>query len=475
MSESVRKNIIHYIITVIICFGFGALPPFGDLTPYGMGILGAFLGAIYGWSTIDMIWPSIVAMVAVGLETGMTKMLGAGIANPVVAGLLILFPMFSVLSDLHVTEWLANKFITNRFALGRPWVGISIIFLGAFLTSFINTILVVIIFCTFAVSLCNNLGIAPYSKFATSLVIGIVYAIMLGQVTVPFIGTGLTFSAAYQGMFQTPISYGKYLAFIYPAGIVLVLLYVLVMKYIIRVDVSPLKNLTEDMLGAATAKLSKDQKKAIIFFLIFVVLVVLSSVLPKDIVIGGVLSNLGFFGICAVLGAIMMLAKRSNGEPMLNFSKMAEHLPWEAFFMTAFIMVISAFLTTPETGLNETIADLIMPMTKLNPWIFIVLVLCFAAIVTNFANNVVLTIVIMPILFNFGTMVGMNPTGLILILLIVTQLALATPGASPVTAIAMTYKKIVKVTDMMKMSLLIIPIMLILSILVCFGWSLVIF
>ena len=49
------KGKIHYLITAIICFGFGLIPPFGGMTEYGMGVLGAFIGAIYGWSTIGMI------------------------------------------------------------------------------------------------------------------------------------------------------------------------------------------------------------------------------------------------------------------------------------------------------------------------------------------------------------------------------------------------------------------------------------
>jgi hypothetical protein len=81
----------------------------------------------------------------------------------------------------------------------------------------------------------------------------------------------------------------------------------------------------------------------------------------------------------------------------------------------------------------------------------------------------------MPLLFQFAGMVGMNGTGLVLVLFLTTQLALATPGASPITAIAMSNTSHVKVLDMMKMSFIVIPIMLFFSIVIGMAWSSVIF
>lgn len=473
--EQKKVSIIHYIITAVISFGFGFLPPFGAMTPYGMGLLGSFIGAVYGWSTIGMIWPSFIAMTAMGYYMGMGKMLAASVGNPVVAGLLIIFPMFSVLSELHVTEWLANKFITNKLSLGRPWVAIGMIFIGAYLTSFINSILVIIIFGTFVVTLCKNLNIAPYSKFATAMMIGVAYAVMLGQVAVPFLGTGLTFSLAFQGMFQVALPYAKFMAFMYPAGITLLLIYILVMKFVLRVDVSPLKNLTIEMLGEGAGKLNSDQKLAGGFFLFFTAMMLLSSLIPTTNPIGALLNQFGFFGIGALIGSVMMLVKKSDGTPLLDYVKMAGHIAWDPFWLTAYIMVVSTYLTGADTGLSATIAMVLQNFTAMSPWIFIIGVLLFAAVITNVANNLILTIVIMPMIFQFAAMVGMNGTGLVLVLFLTTQLALATPGASPITAIAMSNVSHVKVTDMMKMAFIVIPIMLFFSIIIGMLWSGIIF
>ena len=64
MSVQTQKSgfsqYIHYIITAIIIFGFRFLPNFGPVTDDGMVLLGVFIGAVYGWSFINMLWPSIL-------------------------------------------------------------------------------------------------------------------------------------------------------------------------------------------------------------------------------------------------------------------------------------------------------------------------------------------------------------------------------------------------------------------------------
>ena len=69
---------IHIAIFLIITFGVGFLPPFAEITPLGMRVLGVFLGVIYGWCFIALDWPSLVALVAlviVGYDSGTNLLL----------------------------------------------------------------------------------------------------------------------------------------------------------------------------------------------------------------------------------------------------------------------------------------------------------------------------------------------------------------------------------------------------------------
>ena len=58
----------HFIVIIALMFGFGFIPPFGDVTVVGMRMLGIFLGLLYGWSTCGMFWPSLLGWVAIGLS-----------------------------------------------------------------------------------------------------------------------------------------------------------------------------------------------------------------------------------------------------------------------------------------------------------------------------------------------------------------------------------------------------------------------
>ena len=59
---------VHIAIFLLITFGFGFLPPFAQITPMGMKVLGAFLGAVYGWLFIALDWPSLIALLALGIS-----------------------------------------------------------------------------------------------------------------------------------------------------------------------------------------------------------------------------------------------------------------------------------------------------------------------------------------------------------------------------------------------------------------------
>ena len=457
--EEKQAKIIHYLITAALIFGFRFLPTFGAMTPYGMGILGTFIGAIYGWTTIGMVWPSFMALCGLGLSVGMVNLLYASFGNPVIAALFALFPMMAVLSELHVTEFVANAFLTNRLSLGRPWVAIVILFTGAFLCSFINSILVMIIFGSFVVDLCKNVGIKPFGKLPTTIMLGLAYAIMNGQIIFPFISTGLTFSAAYQGMFQTTLPYGQYMLFIIPLGILMNIVFIMIMRFVFRVDVSPLANMTADMLGEKK-RMTRDQKIASAFFVAFVITMVCSSVLPKTWLLTQFLGKLTFFGIAVIFTCVMMLFKDENGKTLLNFNLMAaKGMAWDPILLTAYIMAISVYLTTAETGVSATLGSLLQPMTQFPPMVFVIVAMLFGTIVTNVANNLILTIIIMPVLVNFAGQVGLDAVGLVLLLFVTTQMALATPGASPITGIAYSYTSIVKGSDMSKYALMAIPIM----------------
>lgn len=86
---------IHISITLLLMFGFGHLPTFASVTPVGMKILGIFLGVIYGYSTCEVIWPSLFAFIAFGtsgyaasFNAAIASMMGSGTVFQIITHLL---------------------------------------------------------------------------------------------------------------------------------------------------------------------------------------------------------------------------------------------------------------------------------------------------------------------------------------------------------------------------------------------------
>ncbi len=84
---------IHTAICLIIMFGVGQLPPLAPLTPLGMNLVGIFLGVLYGWIFIEIVWPSLAGLLAMMLIGGMTpvKLLNNSFGHPIVQMMFLIF------------------------------------------------------------------------------------------------------------------------------------------------------------------------------------------------------------------------------------------------------------------------------------------------------------------------------------------------------------------------------------------------
>lgn len=54
-----KKKYIHLGIMLLITLLISICPTIGSLTPLGRRTLAIFIAVLYGWMTVDLIWPSI--------------------------------------------------------------------------------------------------------------------------------------------------------------------------------------------------------------------------------------------------------------------------------------------------------------------------------------------------------------------------------------------------------------------------------
>ena len=87
MSFELTKNgpkfYANLAVMILIMVGFRFITPPEGLTADGLAVVGVFFGVLYGWLFLDMIWPSFVGLVVLGmtLPQPMDAVLGGAFGN----------------------------------------------------------------------------------------------------------------------------------------------------------------------------------------------------------------------------------------------------------------------------------------------------------------------------------------------------------------------------------------------------------
>ena len=462
MNSKKQASPVHYIVVLAFCFLFRFIPGFAGINELGMAILGCFIGAVYGWITIDMLWPSLIAILGVGLTSiGMTNVLAASIGNYIIVALILCMGVIGIAMKLRAFDWLAAKLLANKAMQGKTWITIWAVFALAWFLGFSNPIIMMIIFGAFVTSMLRTCGVQKNDKLAIFMYLGCALALMMGQILFPFLSTGLVFYGSYLRMFpQIPTPMGAYLVFMIIMGLLMVTVWTLMMKFVFRVDASPLKNFVTEESGVP--KCTRDQKISLWLFLAFIVLNIIPT-LPLGQV-STFMSGMGIVGITIAIIAIIPFIKAEDGTPLANFEELFHMCNWGQVWMVGFIMVMSTYMSQ-DTGITTAMALLFRMFAGLSPWVFIIVAIVVAVILTNVANNMLIGVLVMPFLVNFGAQAGINPTMLVVILFIMVQFAIATPAASPITAIAMT-QELVDAKEMTKAALKALPILIVVGLII---------
>lgn len=438
MSTTTKSSFsyyIHYIITAIIIFSGHFLPVIAPLTREGTVLMTSFIGAIYGWSLLNMIWPGLVAIISMGLNLGVATVVAAGFGNVMTWQVMFIFILVGLLREHKVIEAISTFFLTRQFTKGRPWVLINTLLITAFICGMLNGQGALIIYLTFVFTICSMLNIAPYSKFATTMGVGLCLACALAQIALPFKSTGLNFLVTWQGITGMEIDYVTFMMVSLPVSVYVIVMYSMIMRFIIRVDVTPLKEFEPDSVGLKFEGLSKEQKISLSVFAIAVILLLAPSVLPATWKAVALVKNLTVVGQVLVPILIFMVV-RYDGKPIINFTQIAsKYFPWELLVMMGVIMPLSSFLCADTTGVKDLMLAMIGPVVNLDVALFLLTLMGLTVLLTNFANNFVIGMIMMPVIYAFALSSGsLSANAAFMILVFCTHFACLTPGSTPFAA-----------------------------------------
>lgn len=432
LTKNTGKYIIHSLIVIFFMFGFKYIPPLEPITEVGMGVLGVFLGVIWGWTFCSQVWPSILSLVAIGYTGYMTvtEAFSTGFGHDNVLLVFFILPMMYVLDQAGITKLFAYKILNLKIGRGRPWVLTFLIIYGTWVMSaFAGLFIAIFVAWSMFYRMCEIYDI-PKGKYTTYMVAGICFACIMSAQAFPFSAPVLMMLGAYTGVSGITPDPLMFTIFMWITNFLYMVGYVLVGRFIIRPDVSAIARVDKDIIEGE-GPLTTYQKIMIGFFVVFLLLMFWPSFMPADWFITQLISGLGVKGIPALLLAIILICNFSEAPSASEM--VSKGVVWDVIFLMASVMVVANALGNEATGVAAFLNQVLQPIFGgRSTIVFLILVTLLPAVITNFCNNLVVGMIFIPIAYSFSMTAGINHTGLAVALCSLCSCAMITAaGCAP--------------------------------------------
>lgn len=434
------RYLAHTAICLIIMFGFGRLAPFGPLTPLGMNLIGIFLGVLYGWIFIEIVWPSLLGLLALMLIGGMkpAELLNKSFGDPIVQMMFFIFVFCATINYYGLSKFISLWFISRRFVKGRPWL-FTFVFMGSIfiLGGLTSASPAAIIGWSILYGVCEVCGYRKGEGYPTMMVFGIVFAAQMGMSLIPFKQAALTVFSAYETMSGVGIDYAKYMLVALIICAVCSGVFILIGKYIFRPDMSKLLDLEAEKLDTEGAlNLNAVQKAVLVFLFLLVLLLLAPNFLPANFFVTRFLRSIGNTGIVILLVTVMAAIK-VNGKPLLNFKVMVDSgVTWGIVLLLAFVQPLTGAMAAPESGVTAFLMQALKPIFGGGSSItFAVVIGLVATLLTQVMNNGAVGVALMPVVYSYCQAAGANPALALIMVVMGVHLAFLTPAASASAAL----------------------------------------
>lgn len=439
-----NKKVWHYVhcfIAIAIMIGFKYLPAPEPMTPLGMEIIGIFAGMLYGWLVIgELVWPSILGLVLLGLSdySDVKTVFMNGFGNDTVL-LVIFFMLFAgIMNHAGITDYIARKFVTLKFAKGRPYVLMLLLCLAMIaIEMFVSITAAVMIMYPLIFEICRLYDVKPGEKWVTLMCLGVLWTGSMSFLILPFKTVPALMLRLYGDLSGgATIEYVPYFIVTITGTVCVVAAFLLFCKFIARPDVS---KLTQDLSIQGTGKLSNYQKFILGYFIIVLILLMLPSVAPSDWAFTVLLNNIGNTGTLLLAIAVYLFFDFKEG---MSVHKMfSEGVAWPVVFLLIGALSLGSAFEAEETGITAFLSHILGPIFEgRSPIVFIALIVLVSAMLTNVANNLACVAIFVPIAYTLGTSFGgVSMPALMIMVIMSCVVGIAFPPASSPAAILFGY------------------------------------
>jgi len=448
-----QKSTIQSVIIIAVMFLVGFLPPFGNITPLGMKILGIFLGCIIGWCMGKMIWPTLLGLLLVGLTDYSTcgEMLSAAFGNTTLWMVAFCLMFLYAIESCGILDVVTKFILTRKFVTKGPWALAAALWIASAVVSiFISvTIAVTLVIWSFFIAVCKQVGVKPYEKYPTIVLIGCCLLADLGTCIAPFSINALVCIGVYNGVVpDLPVNMALYSLTVLLINIIFIPLFVLLCKYVVcrnfHLDLSNVNVIAEGEKICLTGK----QKIVIGYILLLVFMFVSPTFMPAQFILTKLFNSLGYPGILAMV-LVLMSITTYHGEPIMDIGQaMKKNVIWDMFFMLAGAWTLAGALVAESVGISATLQTYLLPLLAgKSAFIFVAICLFAGLIITNCINNAVTMTLIIPIAMGFSTVIDFNAVVLVTLFVVVLTQGAILPSGSPLGALMHGYGEWLKPKD----------------------------
>ncbi len=416
---------VHMVIILAFMFFFKYLPAQEPITQVGMGVLGVFIGWVYGCLTVGIVWPSMIGLIAFGL-TGYNAGIGATMISAFgsnnVLILMFVLGMLGVLENAGLTEWIALKIIRAKIGEGRPWVMVALLLAAAYVLVAVTFSWASVLF-VWAVfyKIVEKQGIVK-GKYTQYAMFTIMIGSIIGGQVIPFSGPVLNMQSAYTGAGGELPSIGTHMLWMFIVTVIIGAVWLLVGKYVFKIE--PVAIARENI--QEPEKLSSYQKIVLFMLVAFLLLLISTNVLPKDWAFRTLIADLSVKGLAFLVLALIQMLNFTKGQRLNEYMKKVN---FEMIMMVALIITFTGSMGTEEVGIMAWLSQRITPIfSGLSPIVFYVFILIVPIVLTQFLNNQVCAVVFIPVAHSVCTALGVSSVASYIGIMLVACCALASPS-----------------------------------------------
>ena len=178
-----------------------------------------------------------------------------------------------------------------------------------------------------------------------------------------------------------------------------------------------------------SAPLTKRQRAVLIILIMNIVGCIFLSFAAGQTGIRIYFGKIGVYGWVVFLIALAMIWK-VDGEPVLNKKTAPGYFYWDLILVVASAMVVAGQITSEAAGITPMIGQLMAPLFSLPSYAFLLALGLITFILTNFANNVAVTITMMTVAMSMAKLVDFNLQVALMVITVYGVIGLLTPAGS---------------------------------------------